>query len=148
MHPARLAAAVHDRQSNFDPSTGRFVVASSDATIAGVQYGRGLQVTPKKDFAPRVGFAYSMFGGKTVLRGGYGIFWNNPLTGTSSSKAQNPPFLLSQSFTTTFAPGRRLSDGLPPPPALNPAAPPSGTTRSLFDPQFYDGYAQQWNFNI
>ena len=138
----------HDRQSNFDESTGRFVVASNDATVGGVRYGRGLQVTPKKDFAPRVGLAYSMFGGKTVLRGGYGIFWNNPLTGTSSSKAQNPPFLLSQSFTTTLAPGRRLSDGLPPPPALNPAASPSGTTRSLFDTNFLDGYAQQWNFNV
>ncbi len=139
----------HDRQSNFDESTGRFVVASDSAAIGGVTYGRTLQITPKKDFAPRVGFAYNLFGnGKTVLRGGYGIFWNNPLTGTSSSKAQNPPFLLSQSFSTTLTPGRRLSDGLPPPPALDPNAPPSGQTRSLFDPNFLDGYAQQWNFNV
>jgi len=139
----------HDRQSNFDESTGRFVPASESASIGGVKYGRTLQVTPYKDFAPRVGFAYNLFGnGKTVLRGGYGIFWNNPLTGTSSSKAQNPPFLLSQSFSTTLAPGRRLSQGLPPPPALDPNAAPSGTTRSLFDPIFLDGYAQQWNFNI
>ncbi len=139
----------HDRQSNFDESTGRFVVASEDATIGGVRYGRRLQITPKKDFAPRVGFAYNVFGNsRTVLRGGYGIFWNNPLTGTSSSKAQNPPFLLSQSFSTTLVPARRLSEGLPPPPPLDFNAPPRGTTRSLFDPNFLDGYAQQWNFNV
>jgi hypothetical protein len=139
----------HDRQSNFDASTGRFVVASENAAIGGVKYGRALQVTPYKDFAPRVGFAYNALGsGRLVLRGGYGIFWNSPLTGTSSSKAQNPPFLLSQSFTTTFSPARRLSEGLPPPPPLDFNAPPSGTTRSLFDPNFRDGYVQQWNFNI
>ncbi|MBI3697214.1 MAG: hypothetical protein HY238_20560, partial [Acidobacteria bacterium] len=141
---------VHDRQSAFDPGNGRFVVASDSAKLSsGRSLGRTLQVTPKTDFAPRVGFAYNVFGnGKTIVRGGYGAFWNNPLTGTSSSKAQNPPFLLSQSFTTTLVPARRLSDGVPPPPPLDFNAPPSGTTRSIFDPDFRDGYAQQWNLNV
>ena len=31
---------VDDRQSNFDPSTGKFVVASDDAVIDGVKVGR------------------------------------------------------------------------------------------------------------
>jgi carboxypeptidase family protein len=141
---------VYDRQSNFDLSTGKFVVASDDAVIDGQNVGRYLQVVPKKDFAPRLGFAYDVFGkGRTVFRGGYGVFWNNPLTGTSSAKPINPPFLLAQSFTTTVVPlSRRLSDGLPPPPALDLNRPPSGATRSIFDPDFRDGYAQQWNLNI
>jgi hypothetical protein len=140
---------VYDRQSNFDIGTGRFVVASEDAVIEEREVGRYLQVVPKTDFAPRFGFAYDVFGkGRTVVRGGYGIFWNNPLTGTSSSKAINPPFLLAQSFTTNFAPLYRLSAGLPPPPTLDINRPPSGATRSIFDPNFRDGYAQQWNLNV
>lgn len=140
---------VYDRQSNFDTSTGAFVLASENAMMNGRKVGRGLQFTPKRDFAPRFGFAYDVTGaGHTVLRGGYGIFWNNPLTGTSSSKPDNPPFLLAQAFTTTLLPTLRLSDGVPPPPAVDPARPPSGSTRSIFDINFRDGYAQQWNFNV
>ena len=139
----------YDRQSNFDVTTGRFVVASDSATIGGVKVGRYLQTIPKKDFAPRFGFAYDVFGtAKTVVRGGYGIFWNNPLTGTSSSKAINPPFLLSNAQTTTYLPSFKLSAGIPAPPALNPAAIPTGTTRSIFETNFKDGYAQQWNLNL
>lgn len=36
--------------------------------------GRGLYETPKKDFMPRFGFAYRL-DQKTVMRGGYGIFF-------------------------------------------------------------------------
>ena len=140
---------VNNRQSNFDTSTGKFVVAADNATINGISVGRQLQTTPKRDFAPRLGFAYDVFGhGRTVVRGGYGIFWNNPLTGTSSSKPSNPPFLLSNALSTTLLPTLRLRDGVPAPPGVNANAAPTGTTRSIFDPEFKDGYAQQWNLNL
>jgi hypothetical protein len=140
---------VHDRQSNFDTSTGKFVIASDNAVINGLEVGRGLQLTPKKDFMPRIGFAYDLQGtGKTVLRGGYGIFYNNPLTGTSSQKSSNPPFLYSYSATTTTLPTLSLSAGVPAIPALDLNAAPAGNTRSIFDPRFKDGRAQQWNVNI
>ena len=51
-----------DRQSNFDTSTGQFVVASDDAMMNGVRVGRYLQTYSKTDFAPRLGFAYDVGG--------------------------------------------------------------------------------------
>jgi len=140
---------VDDRQSNFDPATGRFVVASPDAVINGQKVGRYLQTYSKKDFGPRFGFAYDMTGdGKTVVRGGVGIFWNFTPGGTSSSKAQNPPFLQSTALSTTFAPTLRVQDGLPAPPGVDPNRPASGSTRSAFDSNFRDAHSTNFNLNI
>jgi hypothetical protein len=138
-----------NRQSNFDPSTGRFVVASDDAVINGVKVGRYLQTYSKRDIGPRTGFAWDVDGtSRTVVRGGYGIFWNFTPGGTSSSKAQNPPFLQSQSFTSQFGTDLVLSQGLPAPPGVDPTRPPSGATRSAFDINFRDAYSHQFNINV
>src|SRR5204862_2182944 len=93
---------VDNRQSNFDPSIVRFVVASDDAVINGVQVGRYLQTYSRKDFGPLVGMAYDLTGnGRTIIRGGYGLFWNFTPGGTSSSKAQNQPFLQATDLRST-----------------------------------------------
>jgi len=140
---------VDDRQSNFDESTGKFVVASPDAVVNGVKVGRYLQTYSRRDFGPRFGFAYDLTGnGRTVVRGGYGIFWNFTPGGTSSSKAQNPPFLQSTTLTTNFGTTLKLSEGLPPPPGVDPNREPAGTTRSIFDVNFRDAYAHNFNVNV
>jgi hypothetical protein len=140
---------VNNQQSNFDPSTGRFVVASDNAVINGVQVGRYLQTYSKTDFGPRVGFAYDVTGdGRTIVRGGYGLFWNFTPGGTSSSKAQNQPFLQAQANTTNFGTNILLSNGLPPPPGVNPNIPPGGSTRSAFLLDYRDAHAQNFNVNV
>jgi hypothetical protein len=140
---------VDNLQSNFDPTTGRFVVASDSAVIGGVSVGRRLQTYSRSDFGPRVGFAYDLRGtGKTLVRGGVGVFWNFTPGGTSSSKAQNPPFLQATTLTTTLGTNLRLSEGFPPPPGVDPNREPAGTTRSIFDVNFRDGYSTQWNLNV
>ena len=144
---------VDDRQSNFDVTTGTFVLASDNATMGGVQVGRYLQTYSKGDFGPRFGFAYDVSGtGKTIVRGGLGMYWNFTPGGTSSSKAQNPPFLQSTALTaspnTNYSPSLRMSDGLPPPPGVDPNRPAAGSTRSIFDINFRDAYTLNWNFNV
>jgi hypothetical protein len=143
---------VDNRQSNFDEDLGKFIVASDNAVIQGVEVGRRLQTYSKKDFGPRFGFAYDLNGsGKTLVRGGFGIFWNFTPGGTSSSKAQNPPFLQSTALTanpTSYGVNLLLKDGLQPPPGVDPNRPAAGQTRSIFDINFRDAYARQWNLNV
>jgi hypothetical protein len=143
---------IDNRQSNFDEATGRFVVASEDAVVNGIKVGRYLQTYSKRDFGPRFGFAYDLTGsGTTMVRGGFGVFWNFTPGGTSSSKAQNPPFLQStslQASPTAYGANLLLRDGLPAPPGVDPSRPAAGTTRSIFDVNFRDAYARQWNINV
>ena len=147
---------IEDRQSNFDETTGQFVVASDNATLGGVQVGRYLQTYSKGDIGPRFGFAYDIFGtGRTIVRGGVGMFWNFTPGGTSSSKAQNPPFLQSTALTaapnTNFSndPKMLVSAGLPPPPGVDTTPRPgAGSTRSIFDRDFRDAYTTNWNVNV
>jgi len=146
---------VDDLQSNFDEDTGTFVVASDNATIQGVNVGRYLQTYSKADLSPRFGFAYDVTGnGKTLVRGGVGVFWNYTPGGTSSSKAQNPPFLQSTALTaapnTNFSndPKMLVSAGLPAPPGVDPARPAAGQTRSIFERDFRDAYTVNFNLNL
>jgi hypothetical protein len=84
--------------------------------------------TYHKDFAPRLGFAYSpnaLFGKlqRTVLRGGYGIYYA-PLTYGDFGQALTDGFTASPSFNGVFNPALLLDAGIPsfpPPPNLDPA---------------------------
>ena len=138
-----------DKQANFDPTTGKFVVASDDAVMGGVKVGRYLQTYGKTDFAPRLGFAYDLDGeGHTIVRGGYGMFWNFTPGGTSSSKAQNQPFLQAQAQTTSLGTNIILSNGLAAPPGVHPELPQSGNTRSAFLRDVRDAHAHNFNMNV
>ena len=91
---------VENRQANFDLVTGALIVAGSN--------GASRQLIPNDyhNFGPRLGFAYQLTSdAKTVVRGGYGLFYFIDRGGIANQLAQNPPFAGLNSATYDSANG-------------------------------------------
>jgi Carboxypeptidase regulatory-like domain/TonB dependent receptor len=166
-----------NRQSYFDPNAQSWL--ANPATSAGVTGVPGLPglrgdvflVSPSKrtnipldktNVSPRVGFAYSV-NPKTVVRGGYGIFWIPNYV----SFGLNPNNDLVNDATTSYT---GTINGTTPvntinTPFLPSIVPPVGRTLGAAGTQVYAtqtvqnfsiadlanhpaGYVQQWNLNV
>ena len=58
----------------------------------GLRYEQQTFTDSRKDFAPRVGFAYNVRGdGKTVIRGGFGIYYSQIVDNTAANWALTGP---------------------------------------------------------
>lgn len=99
-----------NKMANFDPATGGLVFAK-----AGSLKDRALVSPDWNNVAPRLGAVYQL-NTRTVIRGGYGTFYNSlDRIGSEDQLALNPPGLrnINQTTTSTTTPIIFLRDGFP-----------------------------------
>jgi hypothetical protein len=169
-----------DRQSYFNPLAIDPVAAAKVGTPGGptstvlgavglvnTSGGRSSRynIDPNKiAIAPRVGFAYS-FDSKTVIRGGYGLFWI-PLDANWATNPLNDPVNSIQTDYTgnngnTAVPTNTIATpwiNFVQPPGRTPSSIPGvsqaavdleGSANPTFDtPSYNYGYMQQWNLDV
>jgi hypothetical protein len=123
-------------------AANRFTVFDA-ATVSLVQVGtNGIGQpfhTNNKNFQPRLGVVWDPFRNqKTIVRAGYAILTDEPVTGIVTGLNSNPPF---STPLTSAAAGLHLTNAA----ALAGA---SGLAPTVIDPSFDNPYVQSYNFNI
>jgi hypothetical protein len=136
---------VANRWSNFNVITRKIDIAGQNGLdkYAGVK-------PYYKNFGPRVGFAYQLMS-HTVLRGGYGIFYNPAGNeGSSLRLFRNIPYGLTVTQTPgDINVGNRVSEGFLPLPQVDLTSVPN-PIGSVFAvaPDFRPSSAQQFNLTL
>ncbi|MEP7361819.1 MAG: carboxypeptidase regulatory-like domain-containing protein [Acidobacteriota bacterium] len=133
--------------SQFNPVGGILYADSSNRSLYG---------TPNNAISPRFGFSWSpnMFGGKMVIRGGAGLFYN---TAGTQLGVQQPGFSQTTQMVPTLnnylSPSATLTNPFPSG-VLDPVGSSLGVNTFLgqavryVTPELGRSYAVRWNFNV
>jgi hypothetical protein len=120
-----------------DPITGR---RNEPARTFG--FGRSLIQNDYNDIAPRIGFAYKL-GSKTVIRSGFGMFYNSTFVQELQDLRKFWPFTIQQ----VFSPNRGTLDL-----SITDAGPSFSNTAAIGgwpqNPENRSPYAMQWNLFV
>jgi len=110
---------------------------------------RGLVPTDKNSFAPRIGFAWDLFGaGRTSVRGAYGIFYETINADIIQNTSQ--PFRYQFAINVPFSLTDPLRGQAPIPLVVNTTNPVFVGVQQLFypDPSLRTPYVQHFNLNL
>ena len=136
-----------NRMANFNPAgAGSLVFAKS-----GGLGDRALVNPQTTNFGPRIGVSYSL-NDKTVLRGGYGIYYTQlERIGSEDQLAENPPNLINKTLASNTTPVLKPSVGFTSnfldPSTINLSALQSFHVRAV-NPEISSPRVQQWSFGV
>lgn len=141
------------QQSQLYPTAPVGLMYAGDPGIA-----RGGVKNDWNNLAPRFGFAWTPFaGGKTSVRGAYGVFYDTPNFYQLTAFANTQPYSMQVVVNEPYSfsdPYRGIADPFPYQPPSTPEerqrfrySVPAVIGESL-DADLVNAYVQQWNFNI
>ena len=155
----------NDRRANFDPATGAAVLPDNKAAqylsanlpaalpveIAPKGFpGRSMLYGNKGNFGPRIGVAY-LLGARTVVRGGWGLYYGPLVNAVQDSLAGGGVFGTQITATNTITNGKPAFQ-FPAPFAGITAAGSSCTSQCLgvsgTDPHIKTPNSQEWNVTV
>jgi hypothetical protein len=126
-------------------NSSQFLTGPNNCTPTVSPLGNYVVDAPTKNLGPRVGLAWDPFGkGRTSIRTGYGIFYDQVLNGTYEQNiGVNPPF--QETVTIT---GTRLDQPLPTGQTPQIAASRASISVRAIQTKWQDPYMQHWSFDI
>jgi len=168
-----LVSDKNNQFSNFDFTNGDLMVAGNNAAtlesfnpatqgyspvgllnLGSAAENRSLQYPDRDNFAPRIGFAWQPFSSsRLVVRGGYGIFYDQTFGDVYFQKANNPPFVQIKTGDIGAAEPELLSGQVLPgtgqviDQALTGLVGTEYPTLSPFQLNFQNAFIQEWSLD-
>ena len=146
---------------NLDYAPGGLLVADQSLVEAGIVDGAYYQYADRRSpenpdrfkvFAPRIGFAWRPFGERTVLRGGYGMFFDSAEGREIDGAADVYPYVSRGNYIQSVGQATPLqtSDSLFPSFAAPGVATPAANTFLAVSqsPEPRNPYVQQWSLGV
>jgi Carboxypeptidase regulatory-like domain/TonB dependent receptor/TonB-dependent Receptor Plug Domain len=124
---------------------------NSPATMALAPRGTPLYKSRYNNFAPRVGLAYQLSqstGRETVLRGGFGIFYDLGTGPVGAAFSIGFPYFRRKPDMGAVLYPFSIANATPLPPFPNPPTGNLGNALGVIDPDFKLPYTYQWNLSL